>query len=73
MVKLRFIEGHTMPEHFLKLPRVIEQTALSRSEIYRRVNSREFPQPIQLGPRAIAWQATKIDEWIDQRIKAASK
>ena len=60
-----------MCESFLKLPTVIARTALSRSEVYRRVNLGEFPPPVKLGRRAIAWPTTKIDEWITGRIEAS--
>jgi prophage regulatory protein len=62
-----------MPENFLKLPAVITRTALSRSEVYRRLNAGEFPRPIKLGMRSIAWQSSKIDEWIENKIAASAK
>ncbi len=60
-----------MCESFLKLRTVIARTALSRSEIYRRVNSGSFPRPIKLGIRAIAWQSSQVNQWIAGRIEAS--
>jgi prophage regulatory protein len=49
----------------LRLPRVIERVQLSRSNIYAKINRREFPCAIPLGARAVGWLATDIDAWID--------
>jgi len=41
---------------------------LSRSSIWRKVNAGEFPRPIHVGPHAVAWISTEIDEWIAGQI-----
>jgi prophage regulatory protein len=51
-----------------RLRKVTARTALSRSEIYRRVALRTFPAPVKLGERASAWDSREIDEWIAKRI-----
>lgn len=53
-----------------RLPKVQDRTALSRSEIYRRIALGEFPLPVKLGPRASAWNSAEIDAWIANRIAA---
>ena len=42
-------------------------TGVSRSTIWRWVKSGEFPAPIQLGPRAVAWPASEIEGWMAAR------
>jgi len=27
-----------------------------------------FPQPVKLGPRAIAWLSSEVESWMDERI-----
>ena len=44
-------------------------TGLGRSSLYAKVASGEFPKPIQLGVRAVAWISSEIDNWISERIK----
>ena len=39
----------------MKLNEVINTTGLSRSSIYAYMSKGNFPKPIQLGPRAVAW------------------
>jgi prophage regulatory protein len=56
----------------LKLPEVRRRTALSRSEIYRKMAMRppQFPQKIPLGRRAVAWVESEVSAWISERIAA---
>ncbi len=48
---------------FLRFKTVIAMTGLCRAEIDRRRVAGTFPQPIQLGPRQIAWPSYAIEEW----------
>jgi prophage regulatory protein len=48
---------------FARLPAVIHATGLGRSTIYRLVASGEFPRPVHLGPRAIAWRWSDLEQW----------
>jgi len=59
------------PKTLLRLPHVIARTGLSRSEIYRLLKVRAFPQPLKLGIRAIAWDEDAIEQWITDLITAA--
>lgn len=57
-----------MSEKFLRLTEVQRRIPYSRSTIYLKVSRGEFPQPINLGARAVGWLESDIDEWIAQRI-----
>lgn len=57
----------------LRLPAVKARTGLARSTIYLQVSEGTFPKPIALGPRAVGWVDSQIDEWISQRIEASRK
>lgn len=54
----------------LRLPQVKARTGLSRSEIYRRVSSGDFPAPVKLGERASAWPEHEVTAWCEARIAA---
>lgn len=54
----------------IRLPAVKAVTALSRSEIYRRIAAGTFPAPIKLGERASAWPEHEVYSWIAARIAA---
>ena len=51
------------PRLFARLPTVMQATELGRSTIYRLVASGAFPQPVHLGPRAIAWRWSDLERW----------
>ena len=53
----------------LRLPEVISRTGYKRSNIYQLMNLDDFPKSVQLGPRAVAWLSSEIDQWIDDRVK----
>jgi prophage regulatory protein len=59
-----------MPEKFLRLSEVQRRVPYSRSTIYLKVSLGEFPKPVSLGARAVAWLESDVDEWITQRIEA---
>jgi prophage regulatory protein len=48
---------------FLRMPTVMRLTGLGRSTIYRLVADSKFPNPVRLGPRAIAWRRADLDLW----------
>lgn len=53
-----------MPARILRLPAVRNLTGLSRSSIYSYVALGDFPKPISLGPRAVGWLDSEIEEWV---------
>jgi prophage regulatory protein len=52
----------------LRLPEVLERTGLSRSTIYARIKSGHLIPPIKLGPRAVGWLSSDIDEFISSLV-----
>jgi prophage regulatory protein len=52
---------------FARLPTVLQATGLGRSTIYRLVASGEFPAPIHVGRRAVAWRWADLDRWSASR------
>jgi prophage regulatory protein len=52
---------------FLRIGVVMRLTGLGRSTIYRMMAEDEFPQPIRLTRRLIAWRRADLDRWSDGR------
>ena len=52
---------------FLRLPAVLKITGLSRTSIWRQIKAGTFPKPVKLGPRAVGWPASDIEEWARSR------
>lgn len=60
-----------MTTKVLRLRPVLDTVGLSRSSIYAMVAAGKFPKPIRLGPRAVGWLASDVEEWLDTRIQAS--
>lgn len=61
-------------ERILKRPDVEVRTGFSRSTLYARIASGEFPKPIKLGgpnSRSVGWPESVVMAWIDARMKEA--
>lgn len=54
------------PPRFIKLAKVKEYTALSTSEIYRRIAGGEFPKQVTLGPKSVAWIESEVVAWCEE-------
>ncbi len=56
-----------MEDRILRIDKVLERTGLSKTTLYRLVNSGDFPQPVRLGgpdSRAVGWRLSEVQEWI---------
>lgn len=55
----------------IRRPEVLQRCGISNTTLHRLIHADDFPAPIQLGPRAVAWVESEINEWIEQRIEAS--
>jgi len=62
-----------MSHKVLKLKEVKVRTGKSRSSIYQSIKEGTFPRQITLGPRAVGWLESSIDQWIQTRVELSSK
>lgn len=51
----------------MRLPAVLAVSGLGRSTVYEQMSRGEFPQPVKLGARAVAWPESAIAEWLANR------
>ena len=52
-----------MPEIFHRRPAVEALTGLSRSTIYEMMERGDFPRPVRIGRRAVAWRDSDLAAW----------
>ncbi len=52
----------------LKLKVVCARTGLGRSSLYKAIEKGEFPKPVSIGKRAVAWRSDEVDQWIESRL-----
>jgi len=60
-------------QSFLRLKQVKILTGFSRSWIYEAIRRGDFPAPISIGARAVAWTEISIAEWQAHRIEQSRK
>jgi prophage regulatory protein len=49
----------------LRLPEVLRIVPVGRATWWAKVRTGEYPQPIRLGPRTVAWRLTDIRKLIE--------
>ncbi len=57
-------------EQLLRKPTIIELTGMSNSTLYYMMNKNEFPKPVKLGARSVAWKRSEVENWINSRERA---
>jgi prophage regulatory protein len=65
--------ANTIRTALLRRKEVEARTGLPRSSIYALIAKKEFPAPVNLTARAVAWPSDAIDAWIAERIASAKK
>ena len=51
----------------LRRPEVLDLVQFSLTTLYRLMANGDFPRPVKLGTRAVAWWEDEVLEWMDQR------
>ncbi|SHJ37079.1 transcriptional regulator, AlpA family [Ruegeria lacuscaerulensis ITI-1157] len=54
-------------DRLLRRPEVENLTGLSRSTLYDWMKRGDFPQPVKLGVRLVAWRESDIVVWLQSR------
>lgn len=61
------------PETLIRLAEVRRRTGLSRSSIYAAIAAGDFPKPVNIGVRSVAWPESAVQRWITAKISTAQK
>jgi prophage regulatory protein len=56
-----------MSHVLLRRPDVETRTGLSRSTIYAWMERGDFPKPVRLGTRIVAWRESDVTAWLESR------
>ena len=54
-------------ERLLRKNEVLERTGLKQSTMYYLISKSEFPAPVKLSKRAVAWRESEVLAWIQSR------
>lgn len=55
------------PDRFLKMGDVVQATSLSKSALYHRVQTKDFPKPIKLGGASV-WSERAVQAWMASKL-----
>ena len=53
----------------IRLKQVMECTGLARSTVYKFIAEGDFPKPVKLGVRVVAWVEAEVLAWIQHKIE----
>ena len=53
----------------IRLPSVLNQVGLGRTSVYEKIKVGNFPKPIHIGPRAVAFDSEAVDKWVEKTIE----
>ncbi len=58
-----------MSEHetLLRRKQVEAMTGLGRSSLYAAIQRGEFPKPVKISAKAVAWRQSEVAAWIQAR------
>jgi len=60
-------QNQTTPERqIIRIAEVEKKTGYKRCYIYRLIRQGRFPDRIRIGIRAVGWESSTIDKWIDE-------
>jgi prophage regulatory protein len=52
------------PDRILRLNAVLDRTGLSRSTLYRKVQTGTFPKQVRIATRCTGWRESAINAWL---------
>ena len=64
-------QSNTPDIRMLRLPEVIDRTGLSKATIYEQIAAGTFPQPVNLGPRAVGFVESEVGQWLRSMVEAS--
>ncbi|MDV2081984.1 AlpA family transcriptional regulator [Burkholderia pseudomallei] len=53
---------------FLRRKVVEKRTGLSRSSLYAAIAKNEFPKPVPIGAKSVAWIEAEVSAWMHEKI-----
>ncbi|MES2904879.1 MAG: AlpA family transcriptional regulator [Pseudomonadota bacterium] len=56
------------PDRILRLKAVLERTGLSRSTLYRKVDTGSFPKQVQIATRCVGWRESEVMDWLREPV-----
>ncbi|WP_420605485.1 helix-turn-helix transcriptional regulator [Novosphingopyxis sp.] len=52
------------PDRILRLNTVLDRTGLSRSTLYRKIQTGTFPKQVRIATRCAGWRESAVNAWM---------
>jgi len=52
------------PDRILRINAVLDRTGLSRSTLYRKIQTGSFPRQVKIAARCAGWRESAVDAWM---------
>ncbi|HEU5068012.1 MAG TPA: AlpA family phage regulatory protein [Sphingomicrobium sp.] len=52
------------PDRILRLNTVLDRTGLSRSTLYRKIQTGSFPRQVKIAARCAGWRESAVNAWL---------
>ena len=59
------------PQTLARLAQVMDVTGLKKTQLYELIKRGDFPPPVPISVRSVAWVTTEVQRWISDRIDAS--
>jgi len=56
-----------MDYRLLRFKEVVVITGLPKSSLYEAISRGEFPKPVKIGNRSVAWKSSEVYFWVESR------
>lgn len=67
ILKVKEVKPPQPIDRLLRNPEVRSLTGLGRTSLYDLIRNGEFPAPVRLARRSVAWRESDIRGWIESR------
>lgn len=68
MTKTTNAKDDATSDRFMRREAVCNETGLPTSTLYAKIAKGEFPRPVKIGTRAVAWKESEVKDWQAQRL-----
>lgn len=55
----------------LRIRNVLALTGVSKTQLYRLIQSGKFPRPVKISDRISVWDAELVDRWLADKLDGA--
>ena len=52
------------PDRILRLGAVLDRTGLTRSTLYRKIQTGSFPKQVRIATRCTGWRESAVSDWM---------